>query len=130
MRLTFLGANRQVTGSRYFLEAGGVRLMIDCGLFQERPFLDRNWECCPVMPEGGAITPDRIDALLLTHAHLDHVGLVPRLVDQGFHGPIYTTPASIELAQIVMNDSAQIQAEDAAYKQQRHQAEGRQGPRP
>lgn len=120
MQLHFLGANRQVTGSRYLLEAAGLRIMIDCGMFQERPFLARNWEDCPV-------PPDSIDCLLLTHAHLDHVGMVPRLVKQGFKGPVITVEPSVDLAEIIMLDSAKIQEEDAAYKKRRHKKEGRRG---
>lgn len=123
MKLHFLGANRQVTGSRYLLEADGVRVMIDCGMFQERAFLERNWEPSPVPPGS-------IDSLLLTHAHLDHCGLIPRLVQQGFNNPILTTPASCDLAEIILKDAAHIQEEDAAYKQKRHAREGRTPPRP
>jgi len=117
MRLKFLGANRQVTGSRYLLDAGGLRLVIDCGLFQERPYLSRNWEVPPFEPAS-------IDYLLLTHAHLDHTGLVPRLVKLGFNGSIVTTEPSVDLAKIVMSDSAHIQEEDAAYKRKRHEKQG------
>ena len=123
MKLTFLGANRQVTGSRYLLEAGGLRLMIDCGLFQERHMQSHNWKKMPVDPKT-------IDYLLLTHAHLDHTGLVPRLVGAGFKGSIVATEPSVELAEIIMMDSARIQEEDVAYKKRRHQKEGRSGPRP
>lgn len=123
MRLHFLGANRQVTGSRYVLDAGGLRLLIDCGLFQERAFLDRNWEC-------GPIKPDSIDLMFLTHAHLDHCGRIPKLVREGFAKPIHATPPSIELARLVLQDAAEIQEEDAAYKRKRHQREGRKGPHP
>lgn len=120
MKLTFLGANRQVTGSRYCLEAGGSKILIDCGLFQEREFLARNWEPCP--------TPaSELDAVLLTHAHLDHCGLLPRLVREGFHGPIYSTRPSVALAEVVLRDSARIQSEDAAFKKKRHAREGRRG---
>lgn len=123
MRLQFLGAARQVTGSRYLLEAAGQRVMIDCGLFQERAFVDRNWE----MPLAD---PGQVDTLLLTHAHLDHTGLVPRLVAGGFKGPIITTEPSVDLAEIIMLDSARIQQEDAAYKRRRHRREGRRGKHP
>lgn len=123
MKLHFLGANRQVTGSRYVLEAGGLRVMIDCGLFQERDFLSRNWDPCP-------IPADSIDILLLTHAHLDHSGLIPRLVREGYERPILTTAPSRELAEIILEDAAHIQEEDAAYKRKRHAREGRTPPRP
>src|SRR5436190_15373546 len=121
VHLHFLGANRQVTGSRYFLEAGGLRLMIDCGLFQERPFLSRNWEPCPVSPRD-------IDCMLLTHAHLDHCGLIPKLVKEGYKRSIFATAPSMELTRIVLEDSARIQEEDAEYKKKRHAREGRRGP--
>ncbi len=123
MRLQFLGANRQVTGSRYLLDAGGLRIVIDCGLFQERRVLERNWEPPP-------FDPDTIDYLLLTHAHLDHTGLVPRLVHSGLNASIICTEPTARLAEIVMLDSAKIQQEDAKYKQKRHRKEGRRGPRP
>ena len=123
MRLQFLGANRQVTGSRYLLEAGGLTLLIDCGLFQEREFQDRNWQPSPVSPES-------IDYVLLTHAHLDHCGLLPRLVAQGYQGPVLTTPPSVDLAQIIMLDAGRIQEEDARYKKKRHLREGRKPKHP
>ncbi len=123
VKLQFLGANRQVTGSRYFLQAGGLRLLIDCGLFQERAFLGRNWDASPV-------PPDQIDFLLLTHAHLDHSGLIPKLVGEGYSRPILTTAASAELARIVLLDSARIQEEDAAFKKKRHEREGRRATHP
>ena len=123
MRLQFLGAVRQVTGSRYYVEAGGARLFVDCGMFQERDYLERNWE-----PNGPS--PKAVDAVVLTHAHLDHSGLLPRLVRSGFRGPIITTDASADVAELVLYDSAQIQAEDAAFKKKRHRKEGRQGKHP
>jgi metallo-beta-lactamase family protein len=123
MHLTFFGATRQVTGSRYLLEAGGIRIMVDCGLFQERDHLDRNW----AMP---IVAPGSVDVLLLTHAHLDHCGLVPRLVRGGFTGPIITTVPSVDLARLIMLDSARIQVEDAKYKQRRHRRERRRPTHP
>ena len=123
MKLHFLGANRQVTGSRYCLEVAGERVMIDCGMFQERPFADRNWESCPV-------PADQCGSLLLTHVHIDHSGLIPRLVGEGFWGPIYATSASVDLAEPMLRDAAGIQVEDAAYKKRRHQREGRRGKHP
>ncbi len=123
MKLHFLGANRQVTGSRYLLETDDLRVMIDCGMFQERCCLERNWAAPPVEPES-------VDHLLLTHAHLDHCGLIPRFVAQGYRNPVWATPATIDLADLVLTDSARIQEEDAAYKARRHQREGRKGPHP
>jgi metallo-beta-lactamase family protein len=123
MKISFFGAARQVTGSSYFLEAAGQRLLVDCGLYQERAYLDRNWEPFPV-------APDSLDACLLTHAHLDHCGRLPRLVKEGFSGPIPATFATADLARIVLLDSAHIQEEDAAFKKKRHRKEGRTGPHP
>ena len=123
MKLRFLGANRQVTGSSYLLEVGGLNLLIDCGLFQERDYLSRNWD-------RFLYDPKKVDALLLTHAHLDHCGLIPKLVDQGFSGPVFATEPSVELAEIVMLDSGHIHEEDAKYKLKRHRREGRKGKHP
>jgi metallo-beta-lactamase family protein len=123
MKLYFLGANRQVTGSRYVLDVAGKQIMIDCGLFQERPYESRNWNPCPV----GA---GNIDVMLLTHAHIDHSGLIPRFYKEGFRGKIITTAPTVALADVMLKDSAQIQAEDAEYKKKRHAREGRQGKYP
>ncbi|MCE9527938.1 MAG: MBL fold metallo-hydrolase [Planctomycetales bacterium] len=123
MKLYFLGANRQVTGSRYVLDVAGKQIMIDCGLFQERPYVDRNWAPCPV---GAA----NIDVMLLTHAHIDHSGLIPRFFKEGYRGKIITTAPTVALADVMLRDSAQIQAEDAEYKRKRHAREGRRGKYP
>ena len=122
-KLTFLGAAQNVTGSRYFLEADRTRILVDCGLYQERELRGRNWERFPVPPRS-------LDAVLLTHAHLDHCGLLPKLVREGFRGPIYCTRATSEITQITLLDSAHIQKEDAELKRKRHQKEGRKGPYP
>ena len=122
-RLTFLGAAQNVTGSRYLLEAGGSRILVDCGLYQERDLLARNWDPFPVPPAS-------IDTLLLTHAHVDHCGYLPRLVHDGFHGRIVSTPVTAEIAAIILTDSAKIQVEDAVYKKKRHAREKRTGPHP
>jgi metallo-beta-lactamase family protein len=118
--ITFLGAARNVTGSKYLVEANGIRLLIDCGLYQERSLKNLNWE-------PFHISPDKIDIVLLTHAHLDHCGLIPKLVKEGFRGKIYCTPATTEIAKIVLLDSAKIQEEDASFKQKRHLREGKKG---
>ena len=123
MKLHFLGANRQVTGSRYCVEIGDFRLLVDCGMFQEREFQKRNWDECP-------IPASEIDAVVLTHAHIDHIGLLPRLVRQGFHGPVYATHATVDLADIMLKDAAHIQMEDVKYKQRRHQKQGKKSPYP
>jgi len=123
MKIEFVGAARQVTGSCYYLEGQGIRLLVDCGLHQERDYLERNWDPFPFDPAS-------LDAVLLTHVHLDHSGLLPRLVREGFSKAIVTTQASQELLPIVLLDSAHIQEEDVAYKQKRHVREGRKGPHP
>ena len=123
MKLRFLGANRQVTGSRYYLEADGAKVLVDCGMFQERQYRDRNWEPSPIPPK-------KLDAVVLTHAHLDHCGLVPKLAREGFRGPVLATEASADLAELILRDSAYIQTEDAAYKKRRHRKERRRGKHP
>ena len=119
----FLGAAQNVTGSCHVLQANGTTIAVDCGLYQERQFKARNWE-------PFAVPPNSIDAVLLTHAHLDHCGLLPRLVMQGFQGRIYCTQATAEIVKIILLDSAKIQQEDAEYKKKRHKKEGRKGPHP
>jgi len=123
MSVTFLGAAQNVTGSSYAVDVGDTTVLVDCGLYQERSLRDRNWAAFPV-------SPARIKAVLLTHAHLDHCGLLPKLVREGFRGPIYCTAATAEIARIVLLDSAKIQEEDAYNKAKRHAREGRQGPYP
>lgn len=107
MKLTFLGATHTVTGSKYLLEIDQKKYLIDCGLFQgQKPLRLRNREPFPIDPKG-------IEAVLLTHAHLDHSGYIPLLVKQGFKGKIYATHATRDLCEILLLDSGRIQEEDA-----------------
>lgn len=109
MHLTFLGAAGTVTGSKYLLEAGGRRLLIDCGLFQGYKQLRlQNWAPLPVDPAG-------IDAVLLTHAHIDHSGYLPLLVKNGFGGRAWCTAATAALCEILLPDSGYLQEQDAEY---------------
>ena len=108
-KIAFLGAAGTVTGSKYLVEAGGKRLLVDCGLFQgSKELQQRNWN-------NLLIDPASIDWVLLTHAHLDHTGYIPRLVQNGFRGPIYSNAATHELCQLLLLDSAHLQEEDAQY---------------
>jgi metallo-beta-lactamase family protein len=98
-----------VTGSRFLVETASARVLVDCGLFQGlKPLRLRNWAAFPVDPSG-------IDAVVLTHAHLDHCGYLPALTRAGFQGPVYATAGTEALARIVLPDSAHIQEEDAGY---------------
>ena len=106
VKITFLGGARSVTGSRHLIEANGLKLLIDCGLFQERDLRARDWKGFPVPASS-------IDVLLLTHAHLDHCGYIPRLVKQGFHGPVYCTAATADITKIMVTDTGRIQEQDA-----------------
>ncbi len=113
MQLTFLGATGTVTGSRTLLESKGKRILIDCGLFQGLKQLRlKNWDAFPVEPSS-------IDEILLTHAHIDHSGYLPRLVKMGFSGRIYCTSGTHDLCQILLPDSAHLQEEEARYANQK-----------
>jgi metallo-beta-lactamase family protein len=106
-KLTFLGAARTVTGSKYLLETGGHKILVDCGLFQGLKELRlRNWEPLP-------IDPSELSGAVLTHAHLDHTGYLPRLVADGYHGRVFCTPGTADLCKLVLPDSARLQEEDA-----------------
>ncbi len=107
--LTFQGAAGTVTGSRYHLSRGKAQYLLDAGLFQGLKRLrERNW-APPAFP------PRSVKGVLLTHCHLDHAGWLPRLVSLGFQGTIWATPATVELAEIILKDAAKLQEEDAAY---------------
>ena len=107
MQIQFLGAADAVTGSRHLVTMGEQRILLDCGLFQGNKVLrERNWA-----PLG--VPAHEIDAVVLSHAHLDHSGWLPGLVKAGFRGPIYTSPATRDLAEVLLLDSAHLQEEDA-----------------
>jgi metallo-beta-lactamase family protein len=107
MKLTSFGAADGVTGSKHLVEAGSQRVLLDCGMFQGlKLHRERNWQPLP-------IALDMIDAVVLSHAHIDHIGWLPVLVRQGFRGPIYASPATCDLAAVMLADSAHLQEEDA-----------------
>ena len=109
MHLTFLGATGSVTGSKYLLETGGRRILIDCGLFQGFKQLRlRNWEPLPISPRN-------IDVVVLTHAHLDHTGYLPLLVRNGFGGRVICTSGTRDLCNILLPDSGHLQEQDADF---------------
>ncbi len=114
--IQFLGAAGTVTGSKHLINTsfdgdgrGGIQILVDCGMFQgQKPWRERNWQELPIPAK-------EIDAVILTHAHLGHCGWIPRLVKEGFRGPIYATPATIDLCGVVLPDSGHLQEEDAAF---------------
>lgn len=113
MKITFLGATGTVTGSKYLLECGGQRVLVDCGLFQGLKQLRlKNWKPLPIDPAS-------IDAVVLTHAHIDHTGYLPLLVKNGFSGKVYCNRATMELCEILLPDSAHLQEEEARYANMR-----------
>src|SRR5262245_30347596 len=107
--LSFHGAAETVTGSKYLLESGQTRVLIDCGQFQGNKELRlRNWEPLP-------FSPGSLEAVVLTHAHIDHTGYLPRLVRDGYRGPILCTEATADLTELLLLDAAKIQEEDAEF---------------
>lgn len=107
MKITFLGAADTVTGSKHLVHLGGQRILLDCGLFQGFKVLrERNWAPFPVPVK-------EIDAVVLSHAHLDHSGYLPRLIQQGYKGPVYASAATRDLCEVMLLDSAKLQEEDA-----------------
>jgi metallo-beta-lactamase family protein len=107
--LQFLGAAGTVTGSRFVIEHEGRRIMVDVGLFQgPKELRQRNWARSPLAAKD-------VDAVVLTHAHIDHTGGLPRLVAEGFTGPVFTTPATRSLAGLLLPDSAHLQEEEARF---------------
>lgn len=114
MNITFLGAAGTVTGSKYLLSFDSQHILIDCGLFQGYKELRlRNWNPLP-------FDPKMLDAVILTHAHIDHTGYLPLLVKNGFNGPVYSTHGTMDLCRILLPDSAHIQEEDARHANEHH----------
>lgn len=110
IRIGFHGAAGTVTGSKYLVEVNERRVLVDCGMFQgARELRLRNWQPLPFAPESVA-------AIILTHAHIDHIGYLPRIVKDGYQGPVYGTPPTVDLAHISLMDTAQLQMEDAEYR--------------
>ncbi|MFN3827878.1 MAG: MBL fold metallo-hydrolase RNA specificity domain-containing protein [Micavibrio sp.] len=107
MKLTFLGAAGTVTGSKYLVEYADQKILVDCGLFQgQKELRQMNWDGLP-------LSPMELDAVLLTHAHIDHSGYIPKLVKEGFKGPVYCSSATYDLCKILLPDSGYLQEEDA-----------------
>lgn len=110
MRMTFFGATATVTGSKTLVEVGGLKLLVDCGMFQGfKTLRERNWAPLPFDPAS-------LDAVLLTHAHIDHSGSLPLLTRQGFKGPIWSTAATADLAEVLLQDTAHLQEEEAYFR--------------
>jgi metallo-beta-lactamase family protein len=108
--LSFWGGVGTVTGSKYLIEAGGVRVLVDCGMFQGlKELRERNWQPPPFDPRA-------LTAILITHAHIDHTGYLPKVVSQGFHGPIYCSRGTADLLKILLPDAGRLQEEDADYR--------------
>lgn len=119
MKITFLGAARTVTGSCYVIESEQHRFAIDCGMHQGNRVVElRNWD------ENGVYRPEQLDFILLTHAHIDHSGLLPRMVSKGFTGPIYVTAPTRDLLGIMLEDSARIQETEAQWRSKKKMRSG------
>ncbi|HET9525547.1 MAG TPA: MBL fold metallo-hydrolase [Pyrinomonadaceae bacterium] len=112
--IAFWGGVGTVTGSKYLVESGNARVLIDCGLFQGlKELRERNWQEPPFDPRS-------LNAVLITHAHIDHTGYLPRLVRQGFHGPVYCSRGTADLLKILLPDSGRLQEEDADFRNRHH----------
>ncbi len=122
MRITFWGAARTVTGSCHIVEAGGLKVLLDCGLFQGHAE-DRNAQPFPFRPQD-------IDYVILTHAHLDHCGMIPRLVREGFRGQVVSTPPTADIARLILLDAAHLQEEEAERAARRAIRRGQVPPPP
>lgn len=113
MKITFYGAAGGVTGSKHLLETGGKRILLDCGLFQGLSDVRERNRSLPFAPES-------IDAVVISHAHLDHCGMLTLLVKRGFKGPLFATPATIDVVRLMLTDAAEIEVQDAAYRKKHH----------
>jgi metallo-beta-lactamase family protein len=112
--IEFWGGVGTVTGSKYLVESGKSRVLVDCGLFQGlKELRERNWQEPPFDPRS-------LNAVLITHAHIDHTGYLPRLVKQGFHGPVYCSRGTADLLKILLPDSGRLQEEDADFRNRHH----------
>ena len=108
--LTFLGAAGTVTGAKFFLATGAARVLLECGMFQGlRELRARNWAPPP-------IDARRLDAVLLSHAHIDHSGYLPRLAREGYRGPVYCSPGTADLLRVMLPDAARLQEEEAEFR--------------
>ncbi len=124
MKVRFLGAARGVTGSCYMMKVKGVRFAVDCGLHQGNSEIEkRNWET-------DIYDPEKIEFIMITHAHIDHCGLLPKMVKNGFRGKIYATPPTVDLLEIMLKDSAYIQEMEAEWKSKKRSRHGRAGDSP
>src|SRR5688500_3806672 len=120
MKLSFYGAAQEVTGSKHLLTtAKGINILMDCGLYQGRR------KDAEKKNENFGFDPTAIDYLIVSHAHIDHTGLIPKLVKEGFSGPIYCTPATLDLNKIMLPDSAHIQEADIRWENKRREQEGK-----
>lgn len=113
MNITFYGGAGEVTGSKHLVEVAGKRVLLDCGTFQGLPDVRERNRSFP-------FEPDVIDAVVLSHAHLDHIGMLPLLVKRGFHGPIVATPGTRDVAHFMLRDAAGIEMQDAEYRRKHH----------
>ncbi len=127
MKLQFIGAAQTVTGSMHLLEVNGKKILLECGFYQ-----GKRAESIRINKTFDLFHPAEIDVVILSHAHIDHSGNLPNLVKQGFIGPIYATPATRDLAGIMLADSAKIQEQDAAFLNKKHakKANGAHAPSP